>query len=407
MQTGCATNYFGDPFYTARRAKTRVQSSQDIRRSLEMRWNTLLSKYADLFSSDAISGSSPPSVFVGTYGYPKVNVGPMVPPEHGDTSILDAPERWLGKRLDEIVDYRFSLVRGVRRIPATRPYGRYVEDLQEMAMSVRPADSELQFRSAASATVHLDGHSAPFGPVGEIRTAKFSGSSPHRKVERVYYDADLHARDAVLNLYREGVGVSSIQKCFSIGMMGHKRRLVPTRWSITATDSIISSHLVELTLDFEVLDEYRVFFFEHLGNLFSVVLFPHRWLYEMIEAWYSNGIMGFGSDHEDYRGMNRKPAIAGAYFAAKLAVAEYLVKNEIQAGVLVLREISPEYSIPVGVWQVREGVRAAMKQKFSVSESFEQALDEAAGKMSISGREWLEHGKIASLLKQQAISDFF
>ena len=57
----------------------------------------------------------------------------------------------------------------------------------------------------------------------------------------------------------------------------------------------------------------------------------------MIEAWYSNGVMGFGSDYEDARGIDHPPAIAGAYFAAKLGVLEYLSnKNRIQAGVVIL-----------------------------------------------------------------------
>lgn len=384
-----------------------VQHSQDIRKSLEARWNMLLSRYDGLFSSDYIGGSSPPSVFVGTQGYPRLNVGPMVPPDRGDTAILDAPERWLGKGLDEIVGYRLGLVRGIRRVAADDPQGRYVESLQEMAMSDRPPDSELHFRKAAVPSIRLDENSAPFGPVGEIKSASFSGTASHRRIQDVYYDGDMAAQDAVLDLYGDGVEISRIQKCFSVGMMGIKRRLVPTRWSITATDSIISSSLVSRILDYSVLDEYRVFHFAHLGNLFSVVLFPHRWLYEMVEAWYSDGVLGFGSDHEDFRGMRHSPAIAGAYYAAKLAAAEYLVENQIQAGVLVLREIRPEYSIPVGVWQVREGVREAMRQAFLVPESFDAAVGEAARPMCVSKREWLENGHIAPLLRQRTLSDFF
>ena len=38
-----------------------------------------------------IRGSSPPAVFVGRYGYPKVDIGPLLPPEFGDTTILDTP----------------------------------------------------------------------------------------------------------------------------------------------------------------------------------------------------------------------------------------------------------------------------------------------------------------------------
>ena len=56
------------------------RTSADIRKAIESNWKEYLSRYANLFSSNFISGSSPPSVFVGSYGYPKVLVGPMVPP---------------------------------------------------------------------------------------------------------------------------------------------------------------------------------------------------------------------------------------------------------------------------------------------------------------------------------------
>jgi hypothetical protein len=91
-------------------------NSQDIRRSILAKWHENLSKYGNLFSSDSISGSSPPSVFVGSYNYPKVLVGPMVPPIHGDTSLLDSPEKWAGKSLEEIINFRLNLVRGIQKV---------------------------------------------------------------------------------------------------------------------------------------------------------------------------------------------------------------------------------------------------------------------------------------------------
>mgnify|MGYP003690900783 FL=1 len=126
----------------------------------------------------------------------------------------------------------------------------------------------------------------------------------------------------------------------------------------------------------------------------------------MVEAWYSNGILGFGSDNEDARGINHPPRIAGAYFAAKLAVSEYLLKNKIQAGVLILREIRPEYAIPVGVWQVREGIREAMKQIPKITSDFNQALQLASTKTSISKTEWIRNGNIANMIRQKTLLDY-
>ncbi|MEW6588478.1 MAG: hypothetical protein AB1299_04870 [Thermoproteota archaeon] len=383
-------------------------TAQEIRKSIEKNWNEYLSKYGNLFSSNSISGSSPPSVFVGSFGYPKVGVGPMLPPLHGDTSILDMPERWLGKSLEEIVNFRLSLVRGVHKTSVLEPQGRYIESLQELAMAKNTPDSEVAFEKNTVPTTIIDGQSAPFGPIGEVKNVKFSGISTSKPIEKTYYDKDLGAEDAVLKLYNSGIEISKIQKCFSIGMFGKKRKLVPTRWSITATDDIISKNLVEQILDYQQLDSHLVFFHEHLGNLFSVILFPHRWIFEMEEAWHTEkGELGFGADAEDANGLDHYPSIAGAYFAARLGVAEYLKKKQRQAGVLVLREIRAEYAVPVGVWQVREAIRAAISKNPTGADSLEQGLDIACKHFSISKSEWLSNGTILRMLKQKSITDYF
>ncbi len=91
-------------------------SSLEIRERIQNNWQEYLSKYGNLFTSDSINGSSPPSVFVGSYGYPKVGVGPMLPPVHGDTTLLDNPEQWIGKSLEEIVNFRLILVRVIQKL---------------------------------------------------------------------------------------------------------------------------------------------------------------------------------------------------------------------------------------------------------------------------------------------------
>ncbi len=383
-------------------------TSKEIRKTIEENWKEYLSKYGHLFSSNYLSGTSPPSVFVGSYNYPKVGVGPMVPPIHGDTSLLDIPEKWIGKTLEEIVNFRLNLIRGIQKISVTETQGRYIENLQDVAMSSKPIDSDIEFHKNTIPVASIDSESAPFGPLGEIKKIKFSETTSEKSIEKVYYDKDLKAQDAVLNLYNSGIEISQIQKCFSIGMLGQKRRLVPTRWSITATDDIISNSLVSEILDFDLIDSCRVFTFNHLGNSFSVILFPHRWLFEMEEAWYTEqGRIGFGSDIEDARGIDHPPKIAGAYFAAKLGVAEYLVANQIQAAVLVLREIRPEYAVPVGVWQIREGIREAMKQRPFIADSLDEGIDYACKPLSISKSEWLAKGDLLKLIKQKSITEFF
>ena len=384
------------------------RTAGDIRRAIESNWREYLSRYGNLFSSNFVSGSSPPSVFVGSYGYPKVSVGPMVPPIHGDTSLIDSPENWVGKSLEEIVNYRLSLVRGIKNIPVSNPDGKYIESLQEVAMASRPIDSDIEFLKNTIPVTSIDGESPPFGPLGEVKSAKFSNSTSDKNIQKIFYDKDLLAQDSVLELYNKGIEITRIQKCFSIGMFGKNRKLVPTRWSITATDDMISKSLISEIMQFDIIDSYEVFSFNHMGNFFSVIIFPSRWMFEMQEAWYDQqGNIGFGSDFEDGRGLDHYPVTAGAHFASRLGVAEYLFKNKVQAASLVLREIRPEYAVPVGVWQVREGIRMALKQKPTLVSSFEEGLDVACKRLSIDKKEWLAKSNLQKARKQKSISDFF
>ena len=64
---------------------------------------------APLIDKD-IFGASPSAFFVGDWNYPKVLVGPLVPPLHEGTEIFDLPEGWHGKELDEIIKDRKSVV---------------------------------------------------------------------------------------------------------------------------------------------------------------------------------------------------------------------------------------------------------------------------------------------------------
>ena len=127
----------------------------------------------------------------------------------------------------------------------------------------------------------------------------------------------------------------------------------------------------------------------------------------MLEAWHDGNNIGFGFDSEDARGIDHPPAIAGAYFAAKLGVVEYLAEKKIQAAVLVLREIRPEYAFPVGVWQIREAIRAAMKKEPYIAESFDDGTSFASKRMSVGKSEWLSRGRLLKMLKQKSISEFF
>ncbi|MBV9667033.1 MAG: hypothetical protein JO327_02770 [Nitrososphaeraceae archaeon] len=395
-----------------------MPTASEIKKQLEDNWIQFLNANSTNLSLKSLTGATPPSVFVGRYGYPKVKIGPMVPPLHGDTTILDKPEMWLGKSIEEIVEYRLSLVRGVSTVDIHSTSGKYVESLQEVAMASNSVESEATFEKRPVADIEqekylgVDTDSAPFGPVAPLKAFKTSSSlSVDRRLENAFYDKDLRAAEGIVDLYQDGVEVSRIHRILSMGMLGlqKKRRLVPTKWSISATDDIISVRLTKEIDTFPIIDSFKVHKHIHLGNHYSVILIPtDTWSFEMQEAWFDNkGNLGLGMDFEDANGLDHYPSIAGAYFAARLGVTEHLFKRRHKAAVLILREIRPEYVMPLGVWQIREGVRRAVDGEAKQFDNFEKALSFACVNLSVSKNEWIRNSKIYKNMKEQMrITDF-
>lgn len=391
-----------------------MATANEIRKRLEHNWIEFLTTNSAKLASKTLAGATPPSVFIGRHGYPKVKVGPMVPPLHGDTTILDKPEMWVGKSLEDIVNYRLSLVRGVSDINVHITSGRYIESLQELAMASKSAESEALFEKRPIADIEQEkelSESAPFGPVAPLKSFKTASLSIDKRLEKVYYDKDLHAAEAVVDLYKEGVEVSRIHRVLSVGMLGvqKNRRLVPTRWSISATDDIISVSLIKSLVSNAQIDFFEVYNYSHLGNYYSIILIPDDvWSFEMKEVWFdNNGNLGMGIDFEDARGLDHYPSIAGAYFAARLGVAEHLSRRRRKAAAFILREIHSDYVMPVGVWQIREGIREALKTEKRQFESFEEALSFACMNLSASKEEWIRDSKTFEHKKKQLrMTDF-
>jgi hypothetical protein len=144
------------------------------------------------------------------------------------------------------------------------------------------------------------------------------------------------------------------------------------------------------------------------------LLYPNSWQYELIEAWYPNTtwnplgkkIVMFG-DHEYYNGKSKYASIGGCYYAARLAVSEKLKKEKRQAGAIVLREIHPGYIMPVGVWNVRENVRLALKEEPQKVEQIHEALFFISKLLHIPMKRWIETSELMkTILYQKKIEDF-
>lgn len=371
-----------------------------------------------LIDSLELEGSSPPGVFVGQWGYPRVLVGPLIPPISGNTEVMDTPEMWLGRTIDDIVDFRARLVRGMHPVNVRDVEGgdRLVDRVRELALASSPADSEAEFLKRPVGRLVLDDEVQPFGPSAPLKRLEVGNVRLDQRLERRAGDKDLRARDAILELYSEGVLISRIQKAFSVGSfgIGRNRRFVPTRWSITAIDDTIGRDLRERVKALPLLNEYRVHESWTLDNRFIVLLMPTSWKYELVEAWYPNTVWNplgreilMISSHEGYAGRKDYAEIGGCYYAARLATCEHLLRLGRQAGCVILREAHSGYIMPVGVWNVRENVRNALRGPPASFPSLAGALEHIQTRLDIRMKRWIRTSRIlADLRSQRRIEDY-
>ncbi|MEM2593213.1 MAG: Nre family DNA repair protein [Thermofilaceae archaeon] len=360
-------------------------------------------------NSSILEAPSPPSVFVGWTGYPKVRVAPSVSVGDGDAWMYDAPEKWLDLSLDEILKMRLSLVRGYTTIEVGKPM--LIEDLRLIASSARSVDLELKFAKPPRPEVKLDINSPPLGPAGVVEKFKIVDEPRIEKpVEKVLSDSGLKASEAVIQLYSSGIPVSRIQRIFSVGGLGLEglRRIVPTRWSITAVDSIISRKLIEEVKRLPVVDSYLFFERRASRNTFVAIIAPHAWSYEWIEAWFPYTTWNPGAeveiegDWEGYRGRTTYASLGGCYYAARLATAEFMLRAGRQGTAILIREIYEGFFLPIGVWFVRENLRKMFESRPEKYDRLEEVLERLSRSMRLPLSTWLRESRLLRNLLTQA-----
>lgn len=389
-----------------------------------------------------IHGPSPPAVFVGRFGYPRVTVGPLLPSVGPDeaaeeqawgggsavggatgggaagaaaaggggglgASLADEPAEWARKLgIADILAMRARLFRSKHSVTVdARVVPHALEASREVAMSARPVDTEVTLAKPLRAPrlePKIDLTAQPMGPSVDVVDARvLSHPSVPRRVDALVGDVHADAATGVHELYDGGISAYHIQRLLSVGLLGRaqRRKLVPTRWSITATDDILGKQLIEEVKSLGVLDAPRVFSSDLFGNYFEVLLLPRIWAFEMIEAWFEDGAWGAGHDWEGHAGRTSyADSITGAYYAARLSVLEHLVEKRVQATAFVYREITDEYWAPLGVWVIREAVKTAMEGRGLVFGDVESAL-----RHMVRRSRWKDWLRLAKLPKEARV----
>lgn len=297
-----------------------------------------------------------PSVFVGSYGYPAVSSGPLM------TADADAPPVWVaqGLSIEDIVGIRARTIRG------SAPTATVTGQIQEIALSSTPLDVEAAFERPVRFDLNFDGTITPVGLSGSIRHLDvIDNAKVSRVVDRITSDDDLPATEACEHLGAEGVDVYQIAQLMSAGLLGKRRRVVPTKWAITAVDDTVGKGLKKAIFRLAPLEDVEFFAATLYGNTMAVILVPGDWKFEMIEVWGRRSLWAGEEETilSDIEGKKegRYSPIGGAYYAARLAVAEYLMKIQRSARAIVVRHVNSDYWAPLGSWVIREATRAAMR----------------------------------------------
>lgn len=321
-----------------------------------------------------LQGSTPPSLVVGEQGYPKVPILFNIPPQiHGEKArTYDSPLLWWTQRysLKRIIELRSYLVSSILKSNVKDPWKLYEKELSIAAVSTKPTDSEARLQKPPIPHLSFDGILAPHGPRAPASNIRIvSNPKPPQILEKLIWD-DVKASEAVWLLYKEKVDFYTIVRAFSLGLLGVKRnrRLVPTRWAITAVDSAIAAKLLEaIKSENKVIDHIEVYNASYLGNKFTIILFPGPYRLEMVEIWHPLTIWTHNT---------RKPILHwvredkpnqfteqdGGMMAARLSVLEHLARRGRQATVFIIREITPDYYAPVGNWHIRLTTAHALAQ---------------------------------------------
>ncbi len=266
--------------------------------------------------------------------------------------------------IEEIANLRMEMLNPFIRFDTRRPEELLKGDLLWGAVSEKPVDVEAKLKGTPRPPT-FDGLLAPIGPSASANEVKItSNPKVDPLIERKAIEK-IKAEEAVFELLEWNRDLYSIQKAFSVGMFGKNKRLVPTRWAITAVDQIASKFYKKKILKANEISGIKYGEYSHLGNIYKVILIPGPPSVEMFEVW-EPGSLWVSKEVIIYNFEGPLPTSKafdqsdGGFHALKEGVLETLYRYNVKAKVLIVRRITPEYYIPLGVWQVREGAKESV-----------------------------------------------
>ncbi len=349
------------------------------------------------------------SVFVGKSGYPNVFAGPMVGMQPLER--IDSPDKWFGMDYSNIIELRSFLLRS-KRAESIFSRSRHVREMQELVLAKKATDVEMSFRRTPSFSLSISESFQPMGPSGLLEKMRVAENvSVRPRVERIVSD-ELKSQEQVSLLHGAGMDVYKISSVFSSGALGlqGKRKLVPSRWSVTGIDDILAKSLLEKVRTCPEISDFLVFGSSYLDNHFVILLMPGSWEFENFEVWAPSSNWSSQTqsriipEYEPFQGRSDyAESQAGGYYAARISAVKYLVGIRRQARVVSFREVYEGYTVPLGVWVVRETSGNAFKERPRKFQTKESALTHVGSRLKLPLKEYVRKSKI---LRQKRLGDF-
>ncbi len=384
-------------------------------------------KIRNLKDISKLDGSSPPSIFIGSkLQYPLVNVGIMSPLDRTKNAwIYDDEKYWADKNFEisEVIHLRNSLLnsRFQSKVTDTRLNKKFVNIAQEIAVASKPVDIEIELKNRVRFGRNKDQILTPHGMRAPLKKAKVTSNiKVDRSVDKVIND-ELKANEAITMLYNRNFTEYTLNKILSVGVLGLKKnkRLVPTRWSITATDDMLARYLHKQVRDYPWIRDFELHVGEFMGNSYLILMFPGVWSYELFElympgsSWNPTSQIKASTDMEGYQGRKSYAFnTVGGYYAARLPILQYLHNKKRQASVLTVRIESASYWASLGVWVCRESIRKALNSRTLKFKDREELVNSAKAisktKYKFDITDIIKQSKLLKQLKtQKNLREFF
>jgi len=362
------------------------------------------------------------NVFVSSSTYPKVNLSLLLKDDPNQRS-FQSPNLYRKSllKIPNIIYERKKLINSYFKSGIYERSSK-IDDVHFMTMASKPVDVEIDYKkSITSNTLVYDKQNIdlPVPKYNPMNSFKITGNASLIKpVEKIYYDKDITAMDAYSTLYNK-LDIYRMIDMFSVGVFGKKlnKKIVPTKWSITANDDITSTKFLNNIRDYRQISSYEIYYSNYLGNHYVTLLFPREWSYELFEfgvdgvikSPFDSGkissrllerfkgvkssydkmaklsstktndskylLNNYSTDYESYYGRkNYAVNCAGGYYAARYSLSRFLNDRKKQASALVLRFVDKTYNTPMGVWVCREASNFSMSKCIGFFDDFDKAM---------------------------------